>query len=718
LRLKRVKQHDEADCAAACFATILNSYGDHLSLAYARELVHTNKCGSTLYGVNEAAQNHGFESEVLSGSMKELSVAIDDKDIKLPFIAHINTPEGLSHFIVVTELKKNFFVIFDPGSGDKKISFQEFEGLWSGMVVNMYPSVDWTPKFKKNWRFRKYFDIIENVKTKMLLVILVSFVISTISIVGSLLYKKVIDAFILKGQESTNSVYSGSNPLEKFLHVIISNFNYLFIAVIALYLFQTVLSIIRAYFIAEVSASSGESLFLNLFKKLMTLPAMFFYNRESGELFSRFQIVSEFQSKLSSIIVSIFLESFMAFAGGFVLYHISFNLFGVTCLLVLCYLIVTIIFIKPLKIINSKIIDANSSTLTVYNQSINGIEEIKMTNAAQKFVDSFKTKVRSFLEFGKQNIIFQNIQITLVFLIESLGIVFILWRGSILVLDGVITLGSLVSFETLVFYFVTPLKNIIEKQKEIQELFVMADKLDDIFEVEAEVSGDLEEKFPKFDQDKLKLCDLSFSYGAGPLILEDVNITFTSGNHYAISGKSGIGKTSLLKMMTSLMKPEKGAIFFNEMDISKNYQLYRNLVTYIPNNPTLFVGTIRENLLIGKFDIAEEKLIEVIKHTGLDELFKELPEGIDTWVIENGMNFSSGQRQRIVIARALINEPKILLLDEALSNLDREAQLFILAFIKEKMQNGILISISHDKELNRNADYILTIENQQLMMNN
>jgi ATP-binding cassette subfamily B protein len=406
----------------------------------------------------------------------------------------------------------------------------------------------------------------------------------------------------------------------------------------------------------------------------------------------------------------------MVLAGGFVLYHINSNLFGVTCLLVICYLLVTAIFVKPLKAVNSKIIDANSSTLTIYNQSINGIEEIKMTNAMQKFVNNFKIRVHKLLKLGKQSIVLQNIQITLVFLMESLGVVFILWRGSILVLDGVLTLGSLISFETLIFYFVAPLKNIIEKQKEIQDLFVMADKLDDVFEVQAEIRTDHNQKFPIFAQNKLELCDISFSYGAGPLIIEGVNITFTSGNHYVISGKSGAGKTSLIKMMASLMLPEQGAIFFNGMNIAENYQAYRNLVSYVPNNPTLFVGTIRENLLMGKSDILKEKWLEVVKRTGLDELLKELPEGVDALVSENGMNFSSGQRQRIVIARALINEPQILLLDEALSNLDLESQFLIFDFIKEKMQDKLLLSISHDRELQRFADYILLIENKQLQL--
>jgi ABC-type bacteriocin/lantibiotic exporter with double-glycine peptidase domain len=169
-------------------------------------------------------------------------------------------------------------------------------------------------------------------------------------------------------------------------------------------------------------------------------------------------------------------------------------------------------------------------------------------------------------------------------------------------------------------------------------------------------------------------------------------------------------------MISSLMMPEKGTIFFNGVNISKNYQAYRNLVSYIPNNPTLFVGTIRENLLIGKSNISKKNFLEVVKRTGLDELLRELPEELDARVTENGLNFSSGQRQRIVIARALLNESKILLLDEALSNLDYESQFLILDFIKEKMQDSILLSISHDKELNRYADYILTLENQQLMM--
>jgi len=713
LRIKRVTQHDQIDCGAASFATILNTYGDHITLARARAMVHTSKKGSTLLGLVEAARKQKFVADGLSGTLEELIDLSGKKEIVLPCIAHIVTSENLSHFIIIYKIKKKHLVIFDTGSGDRKMDFAEFEKLWDGLLVNMYPGENWTPLFPKRFSFRKYIDIISQVKAKIFLTIIVSFVISAISIAGSLLYKEVIDGFIMPDRLDTSKVSDG-NVLQVFFQEIISHIDYLFISVLILYLFQALLSLLRTYFIAELSVRSGKTLFLNLFKKLMKLPANFFYNRESGDLLARFQVVSEFQEHLSEIIISIFLEAFTALAGGYVLFRISPHLFGITCLLVLSYLAVTLIFIKPLKKINSKVIDANSATLTVYTQSISGIEEIKMLNAAPRFIDSFKKRVENLLNIGKSGIILQNIQMVLVFLLESLGVVLILWSGSLLVLKDVLTLGSLVSFETLIVYFVYPLKNIIEKQKEIQDLFVMANKLDDIFEVESE-KIESEVEFPKLAKTILSLEDISFSYGASLLILENLEMVFESGNHYAISGRSGIGKTSLLKMIASLVLPDAGRITLNNLNINENYQQYRQYISYLPNNPTLFAGTIRENLMLGNQHVSETELFDIVTSIGLGDLLETLPDGMEAKILENGLNFSSGQKQRIAIARALVHSPKILLLDEALSNLDRESQVLIMSVVNERMSEKILISISHDAELNKFANQILKIEDKKLV---
>lgn len=715
MRLKGVKQHDEKDCGAAVFATILNSYGDRISLARARELVHTSKMGSSFYGLNEAAQSLGFESNVLEiedleNPISELLGEISNGNVKFPAIAHVVTYKGLEHFVVIDKIKQDSVIIFDPDSGDKKkVSFEEFTEIWTGMMMTLFPAEGWQPKFREKWRFRKYFNLIEKVKFKIISVILFSFMISGISIIGSLLYRRVIDGFILKGSKTAFA----SGHFEDIFSMIFSNLNSLFLATLVLYLFQAILLMVRTYFIAEISVKSGELLFINLFKKLMKLPMTFFAFRESGDLLARFQIVSEFQEKLADVIISIFMESFLAFAGGFVLYKISPNLFGVTCVLVLCYLLITMVFIKPLKKISSQVIDANCETLTVYTQSLNGIEEIKMLSAQKRFVKQFQEKVHKLLESGKRGIILHNIQTTLVFLMEMFGVIFIFWRGSMMVLDRIITLGSLMSFNMLIFYFITPLKNIIEKQKEVQDLLVMADKLDDVFEVDNEEALSPEKKFPINLQNVLELRNVSFSYGMTALILDDVNQKFFSGKHYVISGKSGVGKTSLLKLLASLGVPDKGEVFFNGMNIAENYFEYRKFVSYVPNDPILFSGTIRENLWLDNKDKIEKKDEEVLRRVGIYDLVGELSDGLKSKVSEDGKNFSSGQRQRIVLARALLHEPKILLLDEALSNLDRESQTSILEFIEERMVDGLLISISHDLNLVQTSE-VFEIKNQIL----
>lgn len=715
MRLKGVKQHDAKDCGAAVFATILNSYGDKISLARAREMVRTSKRGSSFYGLNEAAKSCGFESNVLEiedleNPISELLDEVDEGNVRLPVIAHIITHKGLEHFVIIDKIKRDSVIIFDPDSGDKKkISFEKFTAIWTGMVMTLFPAEAWQPKFRGKWRFRKYCDLIDKVKFKIISVILFSFMISGISIIGSLLYKRVIDSFILKGSKTV----SASGHLEDVFSMIFSNLNSLFLATLVLYLFQAALLMVRTYFIAELSVKSGESLFIYLFKKLMKLPTTFFALRESGDLLARFQIVSEFQEKLADVIISIFMESFLALAGGFVLYKISPNLFGVTCVLVLCYLLVTMVFIKPLKKISSQVIDANCETLTVYTQSLNGIEEIKMFSAQKRFVKQFYEKVHKLLEFGKRGIILHNIQTTLVFLMEMFGVIFIFWRGSIMVLDHIITLGSLMSFNMLIFYFITPLKNIIEKQKEVQDLLVMADKLDDVFEVDNEKVLCPDKKFPSNLQNVLELRNVSFSYGMTALILDDVNQKFFSGKHYIISGKSGVGKTSLLKLLASLGVPDKGEVLFNGMNIAENYFEYRKFVSYVPNDPILFSGTIHENLWLDNKDKLEKRDKEVLRYVGIYDLVEELPDGLKSKVSEYGKNFSSGQRQRVVLARALLHEPKILLLDEALSNLDRESQTSILKFIEERMMDGLLISISHDLNLLQTGE-VFEIKNQIL----
>ena len=306
--------------------------------------------------------------------------------------------------------------------------------------------------------------------------------------------------------------------------------------------------------------------------------------------------------------------------------------------------------------------------------------------------------------------ILQNSQASFILLLESLGTILVLWQGSTLVVADKLSLGALIAFISLITFYTSPVRNIIEYQREIQNVLVMmrklSDVMDDVSEENEEENEVLNDTLKK-EWRSIEFKNIYFSYAADSYIINNLSVRFKAGMSYALVGKSGSGKTTFMHLLSSLYSPDKGTILLNDEEIHENKKNYRKQIAYASNDPFLMFGTIRENLTLGMEVSDEGYLIEVLEAVGVTEMTNSFANGLDTVVLENGENLSSGQKQRIAIARALLKKPKILLLDEAFSNLDTNSKLGILKFIESKLKSCIRIYVSHDDLVSSKVDEII-----------
>lgn len=706
--LKRVRQNEQKDCGAAAFATLANLCGRKMSLAEARDLTRSNSTGATLQGLIEAGSKIGLTAEGLEGSIGELRDGIRSKEINLPFIALVVLETGLSHFLVVEEWSDTKIKVFDPAQGVKKISVGYFEKIWGGYIVIFHKTELFSPGQTTSISY--YGTLFFKEKSRLLLVLLFSVVIALFSFLGSFSYQRIIDSFILNSESAIHEEHAHTSIFEEAFHEILYNFQYLILAVVILYLFQAILSIVRAFFIANVSKRMNDDLFEAFFKKILFMKATNLRARDSGELITRYNITTQVQQVLTRLVLSIFLEIFVAITGGAILYIINKQLFLVTTGILLGYTAVSIIFIKPLNKINNELIEKNARTLNVLNETFTGFETIKLFQRESFFLGKFLKQAKSFTHTGKYSVILQNSQASFILLLESLGTILVLWQGSTLVVADKLSLGALIAFISLITFYTSPVRNIIEYQREIQNVLVMmrklSDVMDDVSEENEEENEVLNDTLKK-EWRSIEFKNIYFSYAADNYIINNLSVRFKAGMSYALVGKSGSGKTTFMHLLSSLYSPDKGTILLNDEEIHENKKNYRKQIAYASNDPFLMFGTIRENLTLGMEVNDESYLTEVLEAVGVTEMTNSFANGLDTVVLENGENLSSGQKQRIAIARALLKKPKILLLDEAFSNLDTNSKLGILKFIESKLKSCIRIYVSHDDLVSSKVDEII-----------
>lgn len=727
-----IQQHDEKDCGAACLSMICEFYGLKLPIAKFRDLIKVDSQGANIYGLVVGAGEVGLDADALEGTAEELFEGIDSDEIRFPFIARIINNQMYEHYIVVYSINKEKVVIGDPGK-DKiyKIPVALFVNQWQGQVITFFPNKDFKKGNERKGALKKFYVFLSSQKKLLVFVFIVSIFISVINVSGAMIFEYILSDTLemtyIGKEVSVEKQHIGEheykdniafektlNKIENKLSVVFVNIETVCITIILMYILRAFLQMLRGYLLSVTSKQIDVPLTLSYYNHLVDLPSRFHETRKTGELMSRFYDISQIRDAISTTALTIMLDSVMAVACGVLLYNINEILFLITLVIMVIYAFVMFLFRKPIKSVNHKLMEHEAQVTSYLKESIDGMETIK----AYQYENIIKRKTNKlYNRFAGMNVkgsLICNLQESIISAIASIGIVILLWIGTYLCIDNVISIANLFVFYYLIHYFLEPVSNLINLQPELQIAVVAAERLNDILDAEIEQDNTDKNEIESLYGD-IKIENVDFRYGNRDLVLQNVSMTFMKGKKIAIVGESGCGKTTLAKLLLLFYNPEKGKITINGRDFSKyTISSIRKRIAYIPQNIFLFSDTVYNNLIYENEDVTKRDIKKICKLCGADEFIERLPLKYNTVLEENGCNLSEGQKQRLAIVRAILKKPDVLIMDEATSNLDTITEESIKNIIEKFSDKMTCIIIAHRMNTIKNCDYIYVMDNGKI----
>lgn len=690
-KLKCILQNDETDCGPACLAAIFGKYGLKVSIAKIRDIAGTDRQGTSACGLVKVIEHYGFEQKVVEADKNALT-----QKLPLPAIAHVVIDNTLLHYVVITKIKDNTVVVSDPAKGSVRYKKEDFLKIWTNVLILIAPTKESQKGNKKESTLSSFFRLLVSQKWLLLRIFILSMILTSIGIITSFYYQVLMD----------NIVPSLS----------IEMLNYVSAITLSLFLVQICLNFFRGLLIVKLEQNIDIPIMLGYYNHALILPMKFYSMRDTGEIISRFNDASSIRDIVSEASLTIMMDTIMAVVGAVVLFNSNRLLFLISVVMLILYGIIVFVYNKPIKKINRKIMEMNSKVTSQFVETINGIETIKAFNQEDNEKEKTDKLYKKFLKKVFNGGVLSLSQQTITMFVAVVGELVILWVGVAYVIKGELTLGELITFNALLGYFIEPIKNLINLQPSIQTAVVAADRLGEILDIAPEYSSEQGKANNKIEFEKILISNLDFRYGTRDLVLKNINLEILCGEKIAFVGESGSGKTTLAKLFIRLYEQEKGSIKFDSCDIREfSINQIRNSVSYISQNTFLFSGTIKENLLFGNSNTNDNDLSRVCKMCELEEYINSLPLKYNTRIEENGKNLSGGQKQRLAIARALIKNPKILIMDEATSNLDYITEKTIENTINKFSANMTTIIIAHRLSTIKDCDKIFVFKDGQIV---
>ena len=669
-----VQQEGAKDCGVCSLLMILKFYGGSVSKEYLRELSKTTKKGVNANNLKRAAEQCGLEMIGVRGHVTDLTPS------DLPCIAHVVIDSSYSHFLVIYQKndRSQQLLIADPAAGIKRINYSEFEKISSKVFLLCTPKrkldiIENEKKIKK-----KLLEFMLQNKKIIIIVCLFSIMLTTLNILTSFQLELLLEYFI---------------PYSTHL-----NLQYLIIFFTLVILGKVILEYYRNLLFNYLDHTLSREMITDIYHHILSLPHLYYKNRTTGEIISRIQDIETVKATFSKIFIYFLIDMLLVILSLSMLLALNLRL----TIIVLIIFILSFSCIQLFKKILTEYIKKGKEYASEANsyltETISGIETTKELHIEEKIISIFNQRYNHYNKVSYKYNTFYNYQLLFKNIIKEYGTFLVLVVGSVFVQQEVISLGTLLTYQSIMGYFLSPIQNMSELMIEYRQMKVALERLDELYDV---IPEDLEKGLIKEIESihQINLENVHYTYNGKEEVLKNINLTLKKGERILIYGLSGSGKSTLARLLTGILSSDQGKIKINDIELT-NYSLdcLRNSICYVSQSEQLFTASIYTNICLTdneEIETSSSRFLKVCQLCKVDEIAAKSPLSYQLPLEENGFNISGGERQRIILARALLKNAKCYILDESMNEIDIHREREILKALFQEYPNKIFVMISH-----------------------
>jgi ATP-binding cassette subfamily B protein len=710
------QQHDQMDCGPTCLRMVAKHYGRGFSIQKLREATQIGKEGVSLLGISEAAESIGFKTLAVKVPFKQL-----EKDAPLPCIVHWKQ----NHFVVVYQIKKNQVYIADPALGLIKYSYAEFESQWAttivegektGIALLLEPTQRFyqeTDEQTKGINLSMLSGYLFKYKRLILQLFLGLFIGSILQLILPFLTQSVVDTGI-----QTRNLH--------FIYLVLA-------AQLMLFIGRMSVEFIRSWILLHISTRINLSILSDFLGKLLRLPVSFFESKKTGDILQRIGDHQRIESFLTGTSLNVLFSMFNLVMFSVVLAYYNLTIFGVFLLSSIVYSLWIVFFLRYRRKLDNKRFALASQNQSSLIQLVQSVPELKLNNAEiKKRWEWENLQVKNF-HLSVKGLALQQYQQTGAMLINEGKNIVISFLAATAVVNGQMTLGAMMALQYIIGQLNSPVEQLIQFMQHYQDAQISLERLNEIHEIDDEDSPKASVALTPnggtyFESDILAppsgaggaivLKNVSFTYtGAGnEPVLKNINLTIPQGKITAIVGTSGSGKTTLLKLLLKFYKPQSGEIRLGNVSLENiSHKLWRSKCGTVMQEGVIFSDTIAENIAFSDEFPDTKKLLHAVKVANIQSFIEELPLSYNTKIGAEGNGISQGQKQRLLIARAVYKNPDFIFFDEATNALDANNESVIMANLEEFFKNRTVIVVAHRLSTVKNADQIVVMEKGEIV---
>ena len=697
------KQPDGKDCGPTCLKIIAKHFGKNISLSQLRQISETTRIGSSLLNLSEAAESIGFRSIGVKLSLESLTEA------PLPCILHWNK----NHYVVLYKIKKNICYISDPAHGLLKYNKEDFLKHWIGKDANdkmeegIALLIEPTVKFydtefeteaerSRSFGFAYLFRYLKRYKSFIWQLTLGLIAASILQLIFPFLTQSVVDVGI-------------QNQDIHFIYLIL-------FAQIALFIGRTSIEVLRSWILLHLSTRINISLVSDFFIKLMKLPIGFFDTRMTGDILQRINDHRRIERILTTSSLNVLFSMVNLFVFSLVLAYYNLSIFGVFLGGSFLYFLWIVIFLKKRRDLDYKRFSEVSQEQSKVIELINGMQDIKLHNAEKQKRWHWEFVQARLFKVSIESLSLEQYQRVGSGFINEIKNIFITFLSAKLVIDGEITLGMMLAISYIVGQLNSPIAQLINFIREVQDARISLERLSEIHNKEDEEPEGQDRLSDINTNSDLKLKDVSFRYtGSEELVLKNLNLTIPHKKVTAIVGVSGSGKTTLMKLMLKFYEPNTGKINLGSHQLTQlSQKAWREECGVVMQEGYIFNDTIAHNIAVGDDHIDKERLRHAVDTANIKSFIETLPLSYNTKIGMEGVGLSTGQKQRVLIARAVYKNPSFLFFDEATSALDANNEKVIMEKLDTFFKDKTVVVIAHRLSTVKNANQIVVLDQKKV----